>query len=236
MIVFAHRGASGYVPQNSLASAKKAVEMGAMAIEFDVQLSKDGVPVIIHDFFLDHLTVDGKGYVKDYTLEELKKFKLKNNFHENYSEENIPTLEEFLAVLPDNMLINVEIKAILSDVRELEDRVVEILKKFPQKNNIVISSFDHELLHKLHLKYPEYRIGMLTGTNTIAMSEYFKKSPVKITSVNLALELAEENLIKELKNSGFKVFIYTVNDKNIALNLKEIGVDGIFSDYPDILK
>lgn len=235
MIVFAHRGASGYRPQNSLSGVKKAVELGAQAIEFDVQLSKDGIPIVIHDFFLDHLTTEGKGYVKDYSLDELKKFKLKNRFEECYSEETIPTLDEFLSLLPDSMLINVEIKALLSEKNQLEDKVVEILKKYPQKKNILISSFDHELLKEIQKKYPEYHIGILTGTNILNMVEYFKNSLVKATSINLALELVEKNLVKELQNLGFKVFVYTVNSKEIALEMEKIGIDGIFSDYPDIM-
>lgn len=133
------------------------------------------------------------------------------------------------------MLINVEIKALLSEKNQLEDKVVEILKKYPQKKNILISSFDHELLKEIQKKYPEYHIGILTGTNILNMVEYFKNSLVKATSINLALELVEKNLVKELQNLGFKVFVYTVNSKEIALEMEKIGIDGIFSDYPDIM-
>ncbi|MGL5100355.1 MAG: glycerophosphodiester phosphodiesterase, partial [Fusobacteriaceae bacterium] len=146
-----------------------------------------------------------------------------------------PTLEEFLSLLPDDMLINAEIKALPSDNRNIEDRMIEIFKKFPKKNNILISSFNHQLLHRLHFKYPQYKIGILTDTDIKNMGEHFRNFPLEITSINISLELAQEPLIKELKDSGFKVFVYTVNDKDIALSLKGIGVDGIFSDYPDIL-
>ncbi|MGL4533493.1 MAG: glycerophosphodiester phosphodiesterase [Fusobacteriaceae bacterium] len=235
MIVFAHRGASGYSPQNSLASIKKALELGAKAIEFDVQLSKDRVPVVIHDFFLDNLTTNGKGYVKNYTLKELKKFKLKNRFQEDYSEETIPTLEEFMSQLPNDMLINVEMKALLSDKKGLEDSVVEILKKFPEKKNIIISSFDHELLKEIQNKYPEYKLGILTDTNILNMDQYFINSEIKASSINLGLDLAEKSLVEKLHSHGFKVFVYTVNCKKIAAEMLSIGVDGIFSDYVDIL-
>lgn len=234
MVVFAHRGASGYRPQNSIKAAQTAIEMGAQGIEFDVQLSKDGIPVIIHDFFLNKLTVDGKGYVKDYTLEELRQLTLlpKNG----YSHEKIPTLHEFMEVLSDDMLINVELKSLLSDNQGIEDVTVEVLRKFPNKKNILISSFDHELLSRFHKKYPEYMIGALTGTNIINMGKYFSDIPIKLESVNLALELVEENLVKELHDAGYKVYVYTVNDKETALKFMEMGIDGIFSDFPDIME
>ena len=232
MLIFAHRGASAYRPQNSISAVLKALDLGAEAIEFDVQLSKDGVPIVIHDFFLNKLTTEGTGYVKDFTLNELKNFFLipKNG----YFEEKIPTLHEFMEILPDDMLINVEIKSLLSDSMGTEDPIIDVLKKFPTKKNILISSFDHELLLRVQTKYPQYKIGALTGTNTLSMPQYFSDSPLKLESVNLSLELAEENLIKTLHTMGYKVYVYTVNDISIALKLKKMGVDGIFSDHPDI--
>lgn len=234
MIIFAHRGASGYSPQNSIASAKKAIELGANSIEFDVQLSKDEVPVVIHDFILDYLTTNGSGFVKDFTLEELKKLTLtpKNG----YNHEKIPTLEEYLTILPDDMLINIELKSCLSDNRDLSGGVANILKIFPHKRNILISSFDHELLKNFYSRFPQYMIGALISTNVINMNEYFKNIPIKLKSVNLSLDLVQEELITNIKNLGYQVFVYTVNDKKIALELMKIGVDGIFSDFPDILK
>ncbi|MGL6100558.1 MAG: glycerophosphodiester phosphodiesterase [Fusobacteriaceae bacterium] len=235
MIVFAHRGASGYAPQNSLAAAKKSVQMDAEAIEFDVQLSKDGFVVVIHDFHLDYLTENGKGCVKDFTLQELKTMKLKNKFQEEYSDEKIPTLQEFLNTLPNNMFINIEIKAMDSDMRDIEGRVIDVLKDFPEKKNIIISSFDHELLNRFYLKSSKYEIGMLTDIEIKCMGDYFNKMPLKIKSINISLELAQEKLVNELKSYGFDIFVYTVNSKKSAWALKEMGVDGIFSDYPDIL-
>lgn len=236
MIVFAHRGASGYRPQNSISAVKKAIELGAKAIEFDVQLSKDGIPVIIHDFVLDKLTSNGKGWVSNYTCHELQSFNLTNRFGAEFDCEKIPTFEDFMKLLPKEMFINVEIKSIASERRDLVDRVVEILKKYPEKNNVIISSFDHVLLQMLNEKYPEYPIGMLTGTYLINMGKYFDECGLKADSINIALELVEENLIKDLHSRGYKVFVYTVNSKVLALKLKNLGIDGIFSDYPDILE
>ena len=92
--VWAHRGASGYAPENTLDAFRKAVEMGADGIELDVQMTKDGELVVIHDEAIDRVS-NGKGWVKDYTYEELKKFNF-NKTHLEYTKEEIPTLEQLL--------------------------------------------------------------------------------------------------------------------------------------------
>ena len=107
--VWAHRGASGYAPENTLDAFRKAVEMGADGIELDVQMTKDGELVVIHDETIDRVS-NGKGWVKDYTYEELKKFNF-NKTHLEYTKEEIPTLEQvYLLIKPTNLTINVEIK------------------------------------------------------------------------------------------------------------------------------
>ena len=107
--VWAHRGASGYAPENTLDAFRKAVEMGADGIELDVQMTKDGELVVIHDETIDRVS-NGKGWVKDYTYEELKKFNF-NKTHLEYTKEEIPTLEQvYLLIQPTNLTINVEIK------------------------------------------------------------------------------------------------------------------------------
>ena len=108
--IFAHRGASGYAPENTLEAFALAITQGADGIELDVQLTKDGIPVVIHDETIDRVT-EKKGWVKDYTLKELKELTvLKNKFPE-YSAAKIPTLEEVLdAVKASGIQVNIELK------------------------------------------------------------------------------------------------------------------------------
>ena len=109
MNVWAHRGASGYAPENTLEAFQLAIEQKADGVELDVQLSKDGVLVVIHDESLDRVS-DGRGYVKDYTLQELKSFNF-NKMHPEYGIVRIPTLEEVYALLKNTGLtINTELK------------------------------------------------------------------------------------------------------------------------------
>lgn len=107
--VWAHRGASAYAPENTLEAFKLAVDIGSDGIELDVQLSKDGELVVIHDEEIDR-TSNGKGFVKDYTLKELKKFNF-NHSNSKYHKVNIPTLKEVFELLKSTeMDINVELK------------------------------------------------------------------------------------------------------------------------------
>ena len=122
--VWAHRGASGYVPENTLDAFQKAVEMGADGIELDVQMTKDGELVVIHDETIDRVS-DGKGWVKDYTYAELKKFNF-NKTHPEYEKEEIPTLEQvYLLIKPTKLMINVEIK---TGIVNAADYACDVLK------------------------------------------------------------------------------------------------------------
>ena len=107
--VWAHRGASYYTPENTLAAFEKAIKMGADGIELDVQMTKDGELVVVHDETINR-TSNGKGYVKDYTLEQLKKYDFSNK-HITYKGEKIPTLQEVYELIkPTSLTINVELK------------------------------------------------------------------------------------------------------------------------------
>ena len=127
--IFAHRGASGYAPENTLEAFALAITQGADGIELDVQLTKDGIPVVIHDETIDRVT-EKKGWVKDYTLKKLKELTvLKNKFPE-YSAAKIPTLEEVLdAVKASGIQVNIELKTGIYWYPEIEQKVADLVKK-----------------------------------------------------------------------------------------------------------
>ncbi|MDK4490420.1 glycerophosphodiester phosphodiesterase, partial [Fusobacterium necrophorum] len=111
MKVFAHRGASGYAPENTLAAIKKAIEQGADGIEIDIQFTKDCKIVVFHDWKINR-TSNGKGYVYDLNFEELRALEIGSWYGDEYRKEKIPTLEEILELIPENMMLNIEIKDI----------------------------------------------------------------------------------------------------------------------------
>ncbi len=121
--ILAHRGASAYAPENTMAAFKKAIEMNADGIELDVHLSKDGYIVIIHDERVDR-TTDGKGEVKDFSLDELKKLDAGSWFSDEYKGEKIPTLEELLSLIKNTEIyLNIEIKAGYRVYPDIEEKL-----------------------------------------------------------------------------------------------------------------
>ena len=125
--VWAHRGASGYAPENTLESFKMAMDMKADGVELDVQLTKDNELVVIHDETIDR-TSNKTGFVKDYTLAELKSFNF-NNGNEKYEYAQIPTLKEVFQLLkPSNMVINIELKTGVFFYEGIEEKVLKLVK------------------------------------------------------------------------------------------------------------
>lgn len=125
-LVWAHRGASGYAPENTLEAFQKAVEMGADGVELDVQLTKDGELVVIHDETVDR-TSDGSGWVKDFTYARISRFNFNRTHPEGYERAMIPTLEEVYELLkPTGLTINVELKTGVVFYPEIEARVLDL--------------------------------------------------------------------------------------------------------------
>ena len=169
--VWAHRGASGYAPENTLDAFRKAVEMGADGIELDVQMTKDGELVVIHDETINRVS-NGKGWVKDYTYEELKKFNF-NKTHLEYTKEEIPTLEQvYLLIKPTNLTINVEIKTGIVFYPGIEERVLELTERLGMKERVIYSSFNHYTIRKIKELDPQAKTGMLYEDGIIDAVDY----------------------------------------------------------------
>ena len=146
--VFAHRGASGYAPENTLQAFQLAQEQGADGIELDVQLTKDGEVVVIHDETIDR-TSTGKGYVRDYTLAELKKFSFHNHM-EKYKGVKIPTLREVLELVkPGKMEVNIELKTGIFWYPDIEEKTMKIVKEAGMEDRVIYSSFNHYSVQKV---------------------------------------------------------------------------------------
>lgn len=146
-INIAHRGASGYCPENTMVAFKKAVQLGATGIETDVQMSKDGYLVLIHDESLRRTTSAKNGMVKDFTLSELKQLDAGAWFHSKFKGERIPTLEELIQWASGNsILLNLELKNGIVPYAGMEERVIRCVKYYGMTNHVIISSFNHNSL------------------------------------------------------------------------------------------
>lgn len=202
----AHRGYSGKFDENTMLAFEKAIEYKADGIETDVQLSQDNIPVIIHDETLER-TTNGIGYVKDYTLAELKMFKTKNG-------EEIPTLKELLELVAKSNLkvLNLELKNSIFPYQGLEEKVLEMIEQYNLKEKIIISSFNHLSLVKIRSLDDKIKLGALTDSTLANVSKYLKDIKVQCYHPCFPSILIEEYM-REIKEAGIMVNPYTVNEE-----------------------
>ncbi|MDS0527737.1 glycerophosphodiester phosphodiesterase [Clostridium sp. SHJSY1] len=224
----AHRGYSGKFDENTMLAFEKSIEYNADGIETDVQMSKDGFLVLIHDETLDR-TIDGKGYVKDYTLAELKRFKTKNG-------EEIPTLKELLELVSKSNLkvLNLELKNSILPYEGLEEKVLDMIKEYNLKERIIISSFNHLSLSKIRKFDKEIKLGALTSSTLANVPEYLWQISVECYHPFFPSILNEE-YIKEIKNAGIMVNPYTVNMEEHMKMVIKAGVDSIITNEVETL-
>ena len=230
--VWAHRGASGYMPENTLCAFEKAIEMGADGIELDIQLTKDGEIVVIHDETIDR-TADGKGWVKDYTLEELRQFNY-NKTHPEVEHADIPTMREvFELIKPTNLVINIELKTGIVFYDRLEERIVELTKEMGMEDRVIYSSFNHYTVVKIHNLKPDARVGFLYADGPIDMPEYGVKHGVEALHPAL-YNIQYPGFVQECKVKGLKLHVWTVNEEQYMHMCCQAGVDAIITNYPDV--
>lgn len=229
--IIAHRGASKYAPENTLVSFRKAHEMGATWVEFDVMLTKDQVPIIIHDETLDR-TTNGHGKVADTTWAQIQKLDAGSWFGARFKDERVPTFVELLDYLKSvGMHMNVEIKPSQGAGRATANAVLDILEQhWPMDARPpivtsgdpfaieVVSERAPQLLHGTVLHYPQ-------------MQQYAQH--FNMVSVNEALCTPE--YIQQLLDQFELVLPYTVNDAPRAKELLALGANAVFSDDPKLL-
>lgn len=231
-LIWAHRGASGYAPENTLVSFRKAADMQADGIELDVQRTKDGKLVVMHDETVDRVS-DGKGWLKDFTYEELEKLNVNGSFPE-YGTVRVPTLEEvYRLVLKTDMTVNVELKTGIVFYDGLEEQVLELTKATGMLERVVFSSFNHASIMTLKRLDPSVKTGFLYEDGYLDMPEYAAKHGVE------ALHPAMYNLnyphfLEDCRTRDIAVRPWTVNGPADMRRLCENGIDAMITNYPDI--
>lgn len=221
MIISAHRGASGYEPENTLRAFEKAIEMGAPMIELDVHLSKTGELVVIHDFH----TKDQKK-VADLSLAQLKAYDIGKGEH-------IPLLAEVLKAVHGRAKLNIELKAD-GTPKAVADLLLNLIKeKKWNAQDFIISSFDHFLVQEFHKLAPSIPTAVIFEGNPIRGAQIATDAGAR--NVVLQYKWITPEFIKDAHARGVKVFSYTVNDIETAQKLQSMGIDGIITNYPDLL-
>ncbi|MCY4655771.1 MAG: glycerophosphodiester phosphodiesterase family protein [Gammaproteobacteria bacterium] len=213
--VFGHRGIPSQAPENTLLSFRRALESGEIGIELDVHCVEEQL-VVIHDRKVNR-TTEGRGFVDQYTLASLRQLNAGNG-------EKIPLLTEVLALLEPHHLINIELKG--EGTGKLTG---SYFRHNPsQTEQVLVSSFDFQELREFGEACPNVRVGMLSGDLTRTVID--RASSLSAFSVHLADRKIKNENIAMLRELGFRVLVYTVNDLDRAIELKRLGVTGIFTD------
>ena len=217
MICIGHRGASGHKPENTLSAFAHALELGCEWVELDVYHIEDEL-LVFHDDTLDRCT-NGTGNISDQSLAYLRGLDAGQG-------QQIPTLREVAALIDRKASINVELKGpkTAAPVCSLLD---ELVSQGWHADQFLLSSFYHDELAKAD---PKYRRGVLFHK---ARDYFATTDTLGAWALNLSLKIVDADTVKRAHDRGLKVFVYTVNEPDDIDNMRTLGVDGLFSDYPD---
>ncbi|MGF7048285.1 glycerophosphoryl diester phosphodiesterase [Paenibacillus sp. DS2015] len=233
IINFAHRGASAVCPENTMASFIKSLDLGATGIETDVQMTKDGQLVLIHDEAINR-TTHGQGWVKDMTLEEISAQDAGSWFGDSFKGERIPTLAELLELLRErDTILNIELKNGIFMYPGMEDKVVNLVREFGMAERVVFSSFNHYSLVYCKSIAPEIRTGILYMEGLYRPWDY--AASVGADALHAIHFAVLPEFVAEAAEHGKDYHPFTVNDPDRMKALIEAGVSGIITDYPDQL-
>ncbi|WP_294818183.1 glycerophosphodiester phosphodiesterase family protein [uncultured Flavobacterium sp.] len=220
-----HRGAKGHMAENTLASFRKALEMGVDGIELDVHVCATGELVVIHDFTVDR-TTNGSGEVHKMTLAELKNLAVEGSH-------DIPTLSEVMKLCKTKCVVNIEMKG-----RHTALPLAVFIERLVGKGgwhyeDLIVSSFQREELEAMSKANPEVHLGILTQASMKEAWDWAEAFKAKAIHPHFSL-LTESN-VRKVQDAGYKVYTWTVNETTDIARMKEYGVDGIMSDYPERL-
>lgn len=233
-LVIAHRGASMYAPENTIAAFELAVEMGADAIELDTMLSVDGIPIVIHDHSLGR-TTDGSGNVSSKTVAEIKLLDAGSVFDVRFSGEKIPTLEEVFSAVGKKIMINVELKNYASPFDRLPETVVSLVMEKELSDRVLLSSFNPIALIKAQRASPEIRRAALIGAGP-KFVRVLLESFTNYSAMHPEVSLVNQEIVIKHHAAGHKVNVWTINEESEMMKLLSMGVDGLITAVPDIAK
>jgi len=222
-LVIGHRGARGHAPENTLLAIERGIALGAHAVEFDVQLHPSGALLLLHDLTLQR-TTNGRGWLRDCCYENLRALDAGQG-------EKIPTLDEALELIAQRVIVNIELKTSNGTAAA----VAEVLRRFVSKGwpveRFLVSSFDLPELQKFKQLAPEIPVGALLGGVPLDLAAC--ASELLAVSLNISAEFLDVRLIADAKARGLKIYVYTVNEIAEIAALRALGVDGVFTDFPE---
>ncbi|OME78227.1 hypothetical protein BK120_23980 [Paenibacillus sp. FSL A5-0031] len=238
IIVIAHRGAAGYAPENTMASFQLAIEMKADFLELDIQLTKDGQLVVIHDTEVDR-TSNGRGKVLDFTMAQLSELDAGSWFNAKFEGERMPTLSEVFDLCKGKIGILIEIKAPWL-YPGIEQKLAEELRAHGMLDedpaSIIVQSFDQSSVKRFSAIMPQVLVGLLVYQSEDVTAEKLQETVVYADYVNPSLNLVTKSFIDTIHALGKKTTPWTVRSAAEVPPLLDLNVDGIITDYPDYVK
>ncbi len=233
---FGHRGASAYAPENTLAAFNLAFDLGAHGVELDVGLTRDRVPVVIHDDKVDR-TTDGHGAIRDLTLVEVQRFDAGVRFSEKYRGEKIPTLAKVLTTVGKRGIVNIELKSgTLPNVGLETVAVAQVIEETHAADRVIVSSFNHFALHQMHMLIARVPLGLL----------YFNRVPISFprdearplarpAALHPRFVVVTPGFMQWAHKMEYAVNTWTVDEPDEMRRLIALGVNSIMTNKPDVL-
>jgi len=218
--VTGHRGAAGLEPENTLRSIRKAIALGVDRVEIDVRVTRDGHLVVIHDETVNR-TTNGHGYVKDLSFDELRRLDAGKG-------ERIPTLEEALKLTKGKVTLQIELK-----VPEATEPTIRLVEKEKAEREVIITSFMHDLLRKVHDLNPVLRTGALFFDVQGDICQ--KALDVKSEAIHVYYRNVDSKLVDEAHKRKLKIAVWNPDEIEDMKRMINLNVDVIGTNRPDIL-
>jgi glycerophosphoryl diester phosphodiesterase len=227
--VIAHRGGSDWAPENTLAAFRKSLEFGCDGIELDIQRCATGELVVFHDSDLNR-TTNGVGLVSEVSYQELRRLSAGLWFDEEFRSEYVPLLSEVLDLIDGKVILNIEIKNTPIEFPGIEEDLLELLEPYGAKDKIIISSFDHGTLKRLHDLDPSYKLALLADALFVNLADYARG--LGATIWHPCIDSLRSEAVAEAHASGMEVNAWTLNDARKWEFALRVGLDGIVTDDP----
>lgn len=224
MLIIGHRGSPGTSPENTLKSFEEAVLSGADALELDVQICKTGELVVIHDMRVDR-TTDGQGLVSQLSFSELRGL-------DAGDKEKIPTLGEVLDLVDNRIEIHVELKS-----ARTSEKTAALLNRYIKEgrysfDSFVISSFNHHELVNFRRFNKECRVAAMMAHIPLNYADIIQADKLDLWSLNLKIDNTSPEFVRSAHENGYKFLVFTVNELEDRELLRDMGVDGVFTNFP----
>lgn len=228
----AHRGYSSRAPENTMAAVNLALNTpGITGIEIDVQLTKDLVPVVIHDFVVDRVT-NGKGFVKDFTYDQIRKLDAGNWFDSRYKGEKIPSFKEILQQVKGKNKLIIEIKSNGHEYPGIEKKVVDLIKEYDMVSEVFIKSFNHKIIKEISKIDASIQTGILITGHPTLLLEQVRETGSKF--ISMSYYYLDQEILEIMHSQGIDVMAWTVNIEYAVDHILKLDRDiTIISDYPE---